>query len=161
MILGIISDTHGNKKNTIKALDIFTRESIKTILHAGDFGSRELLTLFDQFEIHLAYGNTDSETDLPKTLFKAQNQPWPEKEQKLEFAGKKILLLHGDHSPNLQEKIKSGKYDYIIKGHTHFPEDYRFQHTRVLNPGALHRADTYSVGILDLINDEWRVLPVC
>ena len=43
-------------------------------------------------------------------------------------------------------------------GHTHLPRDERIQGTRVLNPGALHAAQRYTVGLLDTTADTFEVL---
>ena len=34
----------------------------------------------------------------------------------------------------------SGAYDFLFYGHTHQPEEHVTGPTRVINPGALHRA---------------------
>ena len=37
MRIGIISDTHDDIENVQRAIDLFGREEVKLIIHAGDF----------------------------------------------------------------------------------------------------------------------------
>ena len=37
MRIGIISDTHDDIENVQRAIDLFGREDVKLIIHAGDF----------------------------------------------------------------------------------------------------------------------------
>jgi predicted phosphodiesterase len=50
--------------------------------------------------------------------------------------------------------------DYLLSGHSHYPADRRDGPTRRINPGALHRADEYTVALLGLESDELRFLTV-
>ena len=43
--------------------------------------------------------------------------------------------------------------DYILHGHTHCKRDERIGRCRVINPGALHRANPKSVATLDTASD--------
>jgi predicted phosphodiesterase len=49
---------------------------------------------------------------------------------------------------------------YLCHGHTHRQADDRQGSTRVLNPGALFRAKTYSVGLLDTEADRFDLIDV-
>jgi predicted phosphodiesterase len=40
--------------------------------------------------------------------------------------------------------------DYVFHGHTHVAEERKSGRTRVINPGALHRARPKTFAILDL-----------
>jgi predicted phosphodiesterase len=50
--------------------------------------------------------------------------------------------------------------DYLLFGHSHEVADYREGPTRWINPGALHRAAEWTVGLLDLANDAYTVLTI-
>ena len=39
--------------------------------------------------------------------------------------------------------------DFLLHGHTHTVQDERVGRTRVINPGALHRASRYTCALLD------------
>jgi len=49
--------------------------------------------------------------------------------------------------------LASGKYDYVIKGHTHYFENYVSKGCRIINPGAVYGHDESSVVILDIEAD--------
>ncbi|HQK08157.1 MAG TPA: hypothetical protein PLR54_10890, partial [Spirochaetota bacterium] len=53
-----------------------------------------------------------------------------------------------------REAVNSGKYDYIIKGHTHVFENYLSGKTRIINPGALYRGEELTIAILDTATDK-------
>ena len=44
----------------------------------------------------------------------------------------------------------SGAFDFLFYGHTHKAEEHRTGPTRVINPGALHRANPKTFVVLDL-----------
>ena len=48
----------------------------------------------------------------------------------------------------------------MIHGHTHRQADRREGRTRIINPGALHRAATKTVAILDTVEDELHFLEI-
>ncbi|MDH5718358.1 MAG: YfcE family phosphodiesterase [Spirochaetia bacterium] len=153
-----MSDTHDNEKNTAKALNIFRKRNIKTILHAGDFISLKLLSQFEGFKLYLAIGNCDLYGQSSELFFVRNGQPKPRGEHILNIEGKKIFLTHGDSTLSIQRAIECEEYDYIIKGHTHFVENYKKNGTRILNPGAVSRADICSVGILHPYLDKWEII---
>ncbi len=46
MKIGIISDTHDDIDNTNKAIDIFQKNDVKAVIHAGDIISPPVITEF-------------------------------------------------------------------------------------------------------------------
>ena len=76
----------------------------------------------------------------------------------LTFAGKRLGMLHGHDGKLFHKLAHSGDYAYLIHGHTHVPRDVRLGPTRIINPGALHRARTKSVALLDVTKDELQFL---
>ena len=159
MKIGVISDSHNNLSALEKALVIFSEEKVDTILHAGDIENPEHICIFDQFTLYLARGNCDDLQSLKK-ICKQCSQPEASSFHELELCGKKIFLFHGDDSLLYREALQKNVFDYIIKGHSHFAEDYLKGNTRVLNPGALYRSVNYTLGILDLQNDIWKKIDI-
>ncbi|MES0490806.1 MAG: YfcE family phosphodiesterase [Leptospirales bacterium] len=159
MKIGVISDSHNNILALEKALAIFTAKKVDTVLHAGDIENVEHVGFFDKFKLYLAQGNCDDLYSL-KLACKHYSQPEPAKYHELEFDNKKIFLFHGDDSMLYRNALGQGSFDYIIKGHSHFTEDYKKGRTRVLNPGALYRSAVYTLGILDLQNDLWEKIDI-
>ncbi|MCI0455612.1 MAG: metallophosphatase family protein, partial [Gemmataceae bacterium] len=104
---------------------------------------------------HFVYGNCDvvyktslrqAAADAGMTLHKPYGS--------LELVGKKVAFIHGDDSKLLHELEQSDEYDYLFYGHTHRAEEHRTGRTRVINPGALHRAQPKTFIVLDLDGGE-------
>jgi predicted phosphodiesterase len=69
-------------------------------------------------------------------------------------------MTHGDNEGFLDGLIGSGKYAYVLHGHTHRRRDQTVGSTRVINPGALGgmRRERRSLCILDLTTARARFL---
>jgi len=157
MIIGIMSDTHGDIKRTVHAIEAIKTASPAHIIHCGDIGSlavlTELATGFMQPEVPVTcvLGNVDGwDNDLMSY--------WPHVQivgrfGALTLDGKKIAIVHGDDFRRLRGAIESGVNDYVFTGHTHERSDDREGNTRIINPGALHRAREPSCAVLDLATD--------
>jgi predicted phosphodiesterase len=50
--------------------------------------------------------------------------------------------------------------DYLLHGHTHELRDERVGATRIINPGALHRAPRYTAAILDPKADDLTIIEI-
>jgi hypothetical protein len=68
----------------------------------------------------------------------------------LELDGCRIALIHSDDAGLFRETITGGKYALVCYGHTHVAEMHREGDTLVLNPGALYRAKTHTLAIVEL-----------
>jgi predicted phosphodiesterase len=56
--------------------------------------------------------------------------------------------------------LAAQEHDYLLHGHTHVRRDERVGKTRVINPGALHRAAEKTVALLDLAADRLEYLRI-
>lgn len=126
MKFAIISDSHDNLGNILKAIDYLNQEKIAVAIHCGDIASEETIkAIEDRFkgEISFVRGNADfSVKKLPDTL-------------DLDIGGKKVGVVH---FPNLAKRLaKSGTYDLVFYGHTHKPWEEKIGETRLVNPGEL------------------------
>ena len=153
--IGIISDTHNNIKLSEKAVEIFKNYDVELVIHAGDISSSEIINLFKGLKCKFVLGNTDCEID--KINEKSQSMGFGTVEHLCDFLlnGKRFLVLHGHDAKVVKDAIVSEDYDYIIKGHTHYYEDYISNKSRIINPGSLSDKKERSVAILHL--DEDRV----
>ena len=63
MKIGIIADTHDNLPQIKKAVEIFNREKIELVLHAGDFVSPFTFLEFKNLNCSLkgVFGNNDGD----------------------------------------------------------------------------------------------------
>ncbi len=138
MLIGIISDSHENMSAIDKAVEIFNLNKVDFVLHAGDIISPITYSHFAKLKsrIYLVFGNNDGEKNFLTEQFSkiGSINPAPY-EFSLQEDNKQInfVLLHEPF--NLDELIKSQKYDYIVYGHTH-RQDLRSEgKTTIINPG--------------------------
>lgn len=153
MKLGIIADTHDNSNMIEKAIGYFKKHKIKHLIHAGDLTSPTMLEYFKEFKCVFVLGNSDNKCE--KLDCKCRDLGFEEmkKINKFTFEDKKFIVFHGDNVPEFRKAVSSGEYDYIIKGHTHFFEDYVRNGSHVINPGSLSHGDETTIAILDTIDD--------
>jgi uncharacterized protein len=151
MLIGIMSDTHNDMEAMKIAIAIFQSRGIKTVIHAGDITSPRMLHYLKDFECYMVLGNGDL-IDSEEIDVKANELGMRPVNLKVEFdlAGKKFLVFHGHDVPMYREAVASGKYNYIIKGHTHHFENYVSNDCRIINPGAVYSHDESSIAILDI-----------
>ena len=160
MRIGIVSDSHGNTAMVLAALDLLREHGIQTILHCGDLDDASTVYLFEGFTAHFAFGNCDHDRSGIRQAIRNAGQTLHEPFGKLELEGKKIAFLHGDDRRLFQQVEQSGEYDYLFYGHTHQAAEHWTGRTRVINPGALHRARPKSILILDIVAGETELLIV-
>ena len=156
MLIGLMSDTHNNRPGMHYALDIFRALGIRVILHAGDLISAELLEEFKDFSLFLSFGNGDDPFYISTKAERLSERFECEEMLDLNLADKRIFMIHGDHRSELEKRITSGGYDYVIHGHSHRFRDEKVGSTRVINPGAMggRFVGEKSFATLDLIKDE-------
>ena len=160
MKIGIISDTHNNIELTKKAIGIFEVKNVQFIIHAGDLTSPKMLQLFEKFNCKFVLGNAD--IDVEDINKKAEDLGFGCIDNVCTFAleDKKFIVFHGNDVPAFREAVASGEYNYIIKGHTHFFENYISNNSRVINPGSLYSGDECSIAILDLQTDKVEMIRI-
>lgn len=155
MLLGIMSDTHNDIDSFEKALSIFRERGIKTLVHAGDITSPRMLEYLVEFDCYVVLGNGD-QIDKDVINWKASVLGLRPVDDMVEFeyGGKSFIVFHGNDVPLYRKAVASGKYNYIIKGHTHYFENYVSNESRIINPGAVYRHDEASIVILDVEADK-------
>lgn len=133
-MIGIMADTHDNMDAIQRAVQIFNREKVELVIHAGDliapFTAGEFSKLNSEFVA--VFGNNDGERD---GLRKAYNEMcYLEDFKELSVAGVNIAVIHGTDEALVDALARSGKYDVVVRGHTHklkvIPGN-----TMVINPG--------------------------
>jgi len=136
MKIGIISDTHDNIDNILKAVMEFNNRQVDIVLHAGDFVSPIAVESFAGIKLVGILGNND--TDIPgltSAFDKIHGEPKGEIYEG-EYDGVKLVIYHGTISSKRDFLIKSGKYDLVIYGHTHRKTTDTIGRTVVVNPGT-------------------------
>jgi predicted phosphodiesterase len=77
----------------------------------------------------------------------------------VELDGRRIAMTHGD-LPRETRRLSAASPDYLFFGHSHHTSDDRQGPTRWINPGALHRATSWTVALLDLHTEALRFLTI-
>ncbi len=150
MHLAVISDTHGHILNTKRAVGVIESFNPVAILHCGDIGSTEIPGLFSKWPTHYVIGNVDSNTIELETAIKKAGGIYHQNFGDITIHDKRIALLHSHLSNVLESTIESELFDIVCYGHTHQAEFHIAQQTLVVNPGALFRAKTHTIAILDI-----------
>jgi uncharacterized protein len=150
MKIGIVSDSHGRQPAVRLALGELRRQGVHTVLHCGDIDDEETVRLFRGFTSHFVFGNCDGDREGLRQAMEEIGATLHENFGNVEFEGVKIAFVHGDHSGLLRDLERSEAFDFLFYGHTHSAEEHRTGPTRVINPGALHRARPKSFVVLDL-----------
>lgn len=139
MRVAIISDSHDNEPNILKALKYIAELKVKTIVHCGDICNPESLELFAKNfagEIYLVYGNGDFEQkDLKKIAADHHNVHLLGEVGEVTLGDKKIAFNH--YPTKARTLAQTGKYDLVFYGHTHTPWEEMENKTKLLNPGTL------------------------
>jgi len=134
MKIGIISDSHENMPKIRRAVELFNREQVGAVLHAGDIISPITAGEFASLQARLigVFGNNDGDVLFLRERFRKIGKLHVKKYEG-RLGGKRFLLIH---QPDMLEALAaSGAYDVIVYGHTHRAEISRRGPTLVVNPG--------------------------
>jgi uncharacterized protein len=154
MRIGILSDTHSRYQTVEAALALLQNRRVNYVLHCGDIEDSETVWLFQGFTAHFVFGNCDYERASLRQAVYGIGATLHEPFGSVELGGVRIAFLHGDDKRLLREVENGGRYDYLFYGHTHQAEEHRTGPTRVINPGALHRARPKTLVVLDPASGE-------
>lgn len=159
MLIGIMSDTHNNEKNTQIALATFRERGVKKLIHCGDITSPEIVRLFMGWDIAMVFGNMDHGRQALIEMAKRVGMRFPQQTQIVELENMTIAVTHGDRHAEMFRLMASRKYAVICHGHTHERLNEvktSYSNVRVINPGALggSKPQTRSVAILDTESGE-------
>jgi hypothetical protein len=144
MRVGIISDTHGLlRPEAERAL-----HGVDLIIHAGDVGQPDILAKLKRVApVFAVRGNVDIATwakDLPTTTV-------------VEADSASFYVLH-----NLREldlRPDAAKFDFVISGHTHQPQQSERNGVLYINPGSAGPRRfqlPVSLAVVDLTKRPWR-----
>lgn len=159
MRIAILSDTHSRTQTVQRALQLIEPHGVELILHCGDIEDPDVVPLFPR-ATHFVYGNCDHDRAGIRRAVQELGATLHEPFGRLEFAGKSLAFLHGDDQYLMRDLIKGEAFDYLFHGHTHVRRDEMIGSTRVINPGALHRARPKTLLILDVPTGAATVLTV-
>jgi putative phosphoesterase len=132
------------------ALAELRQRGVRTVLHCGDIGEESTIALFRDFTAHFVFGNCDYDREALRAAIAEMGATLHEGWGQLELEGVKIAFLHGDDGRLKKDVENSGYFDFLFYGHTHVAAEHRTGPTRVINPGALHRALPKTFLVVDL-----------
>jgi uncharacterized protein len=148
MKIAVLSDSHGRLQTVARALKVVAERGITTILHCGDLDDAPTAAMLPA-GTHVVLGNCDTDrAEIEAALQEAgcvSHGDWGH----LDLADKSIAMTHG-HLSVMRDLEASDAFDYLFYGHTHVRAERRTGRTRVINPGALHRANPKGFLIVDL-----------
>ena len=154
MHIAILSDTHNRYQTVERVLEILQARRINFIIHCGDIEDSEIVWLFHGFTTHFVFGNCDLERASLRQAIHGIGEKLHEPFGQVDIDDLKIAFTHGDDKRLLSALEESGRYDFVFYGHTHQAKQHRTGRTRVINPGALHRARPKTFGVLDTMTGE-------
>jgi len=160
VVVGILSDTHDKVEATRMALATLGHGGAEFYIHCGDVGGEQILDLLAGLPCAFVWGNNDWDRTSLLRYAEQLGLNCYGNQADLELDGKRIVVMHGDHESAKRKALESQEYDYLLHGHTHMREDRRVGRTRVINPGALHRAREKTVATLNLSTDLLRFVAV-
>jgi uncharacterized protein len=167
MRVGLLSDSHGQALVTRRAVELLCRHEPDCLIHLGDIMSSEVIDALLQpaldgpgvLPVHVVMGNCDfkpaSLTRYARDLGVMVDDPVG----RLECDGREVVFLHGHDGAALTAALQD-RPAYLCHGHTHQRRDDRIGPTRLINPGALHRAAVYSAAVLDTQADSLQFLEI-
>ncbi len=159
MLIGILSDSHGHVDPTARAVAELVAHGSEMLLHLGDIGADEVIDELVGHTARIVFGNCDWELDEMTRYARHVGVAVDHPMGVIQVEGRRIAFTHGDDFTLMQQAIDEG-VDYLFHGHTHEMEDVRMGATRVINPGALHRASRYTCALLDPARDIVRWLEI-
>jgi len=159
MKIGIISDTHDNLPQIRKAVEVFNREKVELVLHAGDFVSPFTFLEFKNLNCPLKgiFGNNDGDKLYLQEKSKGVGELYPAP-YNVNINSKNVIMLHKEKL--IDALAESQKYDVIIYGHTHRTDLRKIKKTLIINPGECGGWLTgeSTIALLDLETLEAKII---
>ena len=164
MKIGVLSDTHNNEANTLRALEVFRQHSITQLIHCGDVTRPPILELFGGFEMWLVWGNNDQDLSGLRTAARRIGTiHCMGYDAVLEFDGHRVGVCHGDDEDRVAGLTHSGLCEWVFVGHSHVHRLEKIKpRVSLLNPGALggRNPEPRGVAIVDLAQATAQFLQV-
>ena len=138
MKIGVISDTHDQYENILKAVNILNIEKVALTIHCGDWVSPFTQMFYKKLKSPLRgiFGNNDGDKYYHSIYAKKSKIELVGETMNLSIGGRKIFVYHGQDSSITDSLIKLDKFDAIFHGHTHIVVNQLMGSTLSLNPGT-------------------------
>jgi len=112
-LVGIISDTHDNRKAICRAVEEFNRAGCSLVVHAGDYVAQFTVREFEKLDASFigVFGNNDGEKKGLTALFsKISSLHMPQYE--FEYSGKRFVVMH--EPDYIDENLSRYDLDVIV-----------------------------------------------
>ena len=149
MLIGVLSDTHDRIAAMAEGVRVLRQRGAEFLIHCGDVGSIHVLDHLAGFPACFVWGNTDWDRIGLQRYASTIGVQCFGGFGELNLGGKQIALLHGDDAKLKQKLLSDQRHDYLLQGHSHIREDRKIGRVRIVNPGALHRANPKTVALID------------
>lgn len=159
MLVGIISDTHDRLTRTISAVELLVAAGAEALIHCGDLTGPDIVRACGVLPSYYVFGNGDEDEGLLRRAIAEVDGVCLGFGGEITLAGKRIAVTHSHLTKELR-RLEAAQPDYLLFGHSHRATDRREGAARWINPGALHRATTYTVALLDLQADTVKFVTV-
>jgi putative phosphoesterase len=160
MRVGILSDTHDQVARTKVAVSRLLDAGAEVLVHCGDITVPEVVYELNALPSYFVFGNCDDDIPGLTQAIVAIGGTCLEWGSVITLAGRRVAITHS-HLDHELHRLESQRPDYLLTGHTHRAADVRRGSVRAINPGALHRAASWTVALLDLERDELCMLTIC
>jgi putative phosphoesterase len=159
MRVGILGDTHDKVERTRAAVRLLVDSGAEVLVHCGDITIPEVVHELAPLPSFFVFGNCDFELDDLRRAIATVGGTCLERGGLIDLRGHRLAVTHGDSADEIH-RLEAERPDYLFSGHTHKALDIRCGPTRLINPGALHRAPTWTVAVLDLASGALELLPI-
>ena len=160
MLLGVISDTHGCLDTTRSALKLLQSHHAEYFIHCGDVGGEPVLNLFTGLRTTFVCGNCDHDPYALQRHATILGIHCAGAMGRLTLDDKLITVLHGDDHRQMQRILDEQDCDLLFFGHTHVKTCIDIARIRAINPGAIHRATTKTVALVNTATRDVQFLVV-
>jgi uncharacterized protein len=159
MQIGILSDTHDQVTRTHTAVQLLAESGAEVLIHCGDITIPDVVYQLAPLPSYFVFGNCDFELADLRDAIQTIGGTCLERGGLIDLGGHRLAVTHGDSEKELA-LLEAGQPEYLFSGHTHASIDVMRGLTRCINPGALHRASKWTVGLLDLSSGRLDTLTV-
>jgi putative phosphoesterase len=135
--IAFAGDIHDNQAFVDHLLHTFQRVKPNAVVLLGDITEPETLEQFEDYNVHLIFGNADFDNIAPLCQQAEQSEMRVHGQSGRHRFGRRILVFrHGVEPRDMSYAMAAHNCDYVIHGHYHAAEHTSVGNGTVLSPGA-------------------------
>lgn len=159
MKIGILSDTHDQVERTSRAVAALVGAGAEALVHCGDLTLPAVVLECGGLPGYFVFGNNDFDEEGLRRAMDRVGGHCLGRGGEVVLGGRRVAVTHGDSADEVR-RLLGADPDYFLYGHSHWAADERRGATRRINPGALYRANPWTVALLDLEADVLEFLRI-